>query len=239
MTSPFDKPRLRIPVKFVHGRWEYFYGGGIPVSEGSLGDLLVEQHAVVDPAFLRSLRRKAVHRVLPENTELRVALTIRGDLTEPLRKLLLRPMPAEMSDAYYSVVRPSETRLVSVTVGKPGADSARRLKSDQGGVWLHLEGARPKAVSVSSVELPSVVSNNPVDSLNHAFTCLSTAFEPWRKSHTGNVYDRVLYRESNGKWYPLETLRKAAEAVEEQALIHARWAEIVQRLLPDEGANAQ
>ncbi|MEO6138969.1 MAG: hypothetical protein ABIP11_09970 [Luteimonas sp.] len=232
MPSPFDKPRLRVPVKFVQGHWEYFYGGPVPVLEGCVADLVVEHHAITDPTFLRSLQRKAAHRVLRENTELRVALTIRSDLPEALHRLLMKVNSEDMGTAYYESVRPAETRLVSITVGKPSLVAARRLKSDEGGVWLHLEGARPKSVSVSSVQLPQGVVPHSVESLNHAFTCLSTAFEPWRKSHTGNVYTRVLYREENGKWYPLETLRRAAEATEEQTLVRERWAEIAQTLLP-------
>ncbi len=233
MANPFDKSRIRIPVQLVDGRWEFFYGGGVPVVEGTFGELLVEEHYITDPNFLRGLRRKAVHRVLPEGTELRVAVTIRTDLDETLQAHLKRPKREELGTAYYETVRSGETRLVSVIIGKPGIETARRLGSDEGGVWLHLEGARPKSVSTSSVHLPEVVRREPVDSLNHAFTCLSTVYEPWRKSHTGNIYTRVLYRERNGKWYPLETLRRAAEAAEEQTLIRERWAEIARNLLPD------
>ena len=235
MTSPFDKSRLRIPVRLVQGRWEYFYGGGVPVGEGTLADLLVEEHSLTDPRFLRSLKRKAVYRVLAEGTELRVALTIRSELPPALKSCLIRPEAGELAAAYFETVRPAETRLVSITVGKPSPEVARRYRSEEGGVWLHLEGSRPKGVGVSSVLLPQDVHSQPADSLNHAFTLLSTAFEPWRKSHTGNVYTRVLYQEGNGKWYPLEILRRAAEASEEQTLIRDRWAQIVQELLPDEG----
>lgn len=230
MTNPFEKPLLKIPVKFVEGNWEYFYGGAIPVIEGCIGDLVVAQHAVTEPRFVQSLRRKAIHRVLPEGTQLRVALTIRSKLPADLAKLLVKAQSEEMGAAYYEVVRAAETQFVPVTIGKPSVQAAKRLKSDEGGVWLHLEGALPKAVSVSSVELPAGVGISRVDSLNHAFTCLSTVFEPWRKSHTGNVYTRVLYQEGDGKWYPLEMLRRAAEAKEEQALIRERWAEIARHL---------
>lgn len=233
MTNPFDKPRLRIPVKYVQGQWEYFYGGGVPVKEGSIGDLIVEQHAITDPAFNRVLQRKAAHRVLDEDTQLRVAMTIRSTLSEELKKLLTPPDPKELGTAYYEVVRPAETRFVTVTIGKPSAETAKRLKSEEGGVWLHLEGARPRGASISSVQLPHPVEPREVDSLNHAFTCLSMAFEPWRKSHTGSVYTRVLYKEQNGRWYPLETLRRAAEAAEEQVLLRERWAEIARQLFPD------
>jgi hypothetical protein len=35
-------------------------------------------------------------------------------------------------------------------------------------------------------------------------------FEPWRKAHTGNIYERVFYEKSNGNWGPLHELRDRA-----------------------------
>jgi hypothetical protein len=233
MTSPFDTPKLRIPVKLVQGQWEYFYGGGVPVAEGTIGDLVVERAAVTDRDFLGALRRPSVHRVLNEGTNLMVALTIRTPLDQQLQAHLRELRPEERAAEYYESVRPAQTRFVQITIGAPTAAAFKRLgREDAGGVWLHFEGTQPKGVSVSSVQLPNVVQPGNVDSLNHAFSCLSTVFEPWRKSHTGNVYTRVLYQERNSKWYPLETLRRAAEAAEEQTLIRERWAEIAQALLP-------
>ena len=81
------------------------------------------------------------------------------------------------------------------------------------------------------MRVPQPVSVQPLESLNHAFTKLSELYEPWRQSHTGNVYTRVLFQETNGKWYPLEVLRKAATARDEHALIKAHWSRIEQQLL--------
>ena len=43
MTSPFLKSTIRIPVRLVDGRWEFFYGGGVPVRTGATGDLVIEK----------------------------------------------------------------------------------------------------------------------------------------------------------------------------------------------------
>ncbi|MBC8751519.1 MULTISPECIES: hypothetical protein [Paraburkholderia] len=81
-------------------------------------------------------------------------------------------------------------------------------------------------IVTSQILVPLIVSEEPLDSLNHAFTRLSEKFEPWRKSHTGNVYDRVLYQEKSGRWYPLNVLRDAAIAREEHEFIRAEWVRI-------------
>ena len=36
---------------------------------------------------------------------------------------------------------------------------------------------------------------------------MKVVFEPWRKSHTGNIYGRIFYKEKNSKWYPIDVLR--------------------------------
>ena len=90
----------------------------------------------------------------------------------------------------------------------------------------------PKAVGLQStrISLPEVVSDKPVNSLNHAFTKLSETYEPWRISHTGNVYQRFLYKEKDGRWYPLELLRNAALAKKEQEIAYQLWQDFMERM---------
>jgi hypothetical protein len=45
-------------------------------------------------------------------------------------------------------------------------------------------------------------------SANHLYTLISTHFEPHRKSHSGNVFNKVFYwSERAGNWLPLRNLR--------------------------------
>jgi hypothetical protein len=75
----------------------------------------------------------------------------------------------------------------------------------------------------TSIQLPKKISEKPVASLNHAYTKLSETYETWRISHTGNIYTRILYRESNGNWYPLDVLRNEALDKQEQEIAKALW----------------
>ena len=80
---------VRVPVKWVNGQWELLYGGGIPVKEGALAELRLDQSAIEDKQFLAAVSRKAKVKILDEGVELRVALTIRESLGEEKERVLL------------------------------------------------------------------------------------------------------------------------------------------------------
>jgi len=234
MRNIYDHDPIRIPVKLVDGQWEYFYGGHLPIKNGSIGDLLVDKVAVEDQKFLAQLKRASKHKILEVGTPLLVALTIKqpSNLTDELKKHL---QPADekgpkLGDAYYYTLRSDNTRFIKITISGPTERQKRSDPEEKGGVWIHLEGLQPKGVTTSTVQLPDNVSETIVESLNHAFTLLSEKYEPWRKSHTGNIYDRMLYQEKNGNWYPLNVLRNAAIAEDEHQLIRDQWAQISKTL---------
>ena len=93
MTGIDKKKSIRVPVKFVDGHWEYFYGGNIPAKNGAIGDLVLNEGAIDDKDFLKSLNRKSRHKILDEGTKLLVALTINAEpkLDEKLREHLQTP----------------------------------------------------------------------------------------------------------------------------------------------------
>jgi hypothetical protein len=55
-------------------------------------------------------------------------------------------------------------------------------------------------------------------------------FEPWRKAHTGSIYERVFYLERDQHWYPLKDLRDRALATAERTLIKDLWAAVADQL---------
>ncbi|WP_250473096.1 hypothetical protein [Caballeronia sp. GAFFF1] len=228
----FAKSTLRVPVKLVDGRWEFFYGGAVPAREGTVGELVIDRQAIADRKFLELLNRKTEHKILDAGTALRVALTVRPDiaLDEALKKHLLTSTSMNFSGEYLKTLRSNDTQFVEVTIGEPSPQQREKRPDDIGGIWLTVQGNQPKGIATSRVEVPDEVSDTPLDSVNHAFTRLSEKYEPWRKSHTGNIYDRVLYQEKNGRWYPLNVLRNAALARDEHELIRARWEEIAETL---------
>jgi hypothetical protein len=226
-----EKTPIRIPVKLVDGQWEFFYGGSLPVCDGAVGELILDKRSIEDKEFLARLNRKSEYKILESGTQLRVALTVRPfpEIPTNLKKQLITMNAHELGD--YTLQHASfDTQFAQITIGNPTTRQEKICPNETGGVWLQLQGTQPKSITTSSVIVPGEISREPLDSLNHAFTRLSEVCEPWRKSHTGNIYDRVLYQEKNGRWYSLSTLRDAAIATDEHQLIKEQWALIMQNM---------
>jgi hypothetical protein len=223
---PLSSKTIRVPVKLVDGRWELLYGGDVKVKDGAFGELHIDQIHFTDKKFLKALTTKRRVAILAAGTELRVAVTIRPDLDSKLRELLL---PRGATRHTHSSKLSVDTRFVAIHLGGP-TDAQRKNKVEQGGLFLLLEGMEPRAVESGMVTLPAAPDLEPVDSLNYAFTRLSEVFEPWRKAHTGSVYERVFYREQDNVWYPLKDLRERALATAERKLIAELWANVAEQL---------
>ena len=219
---PLSPKNIRIPVRLVDGYWELLYGGPVKVKDGSIGELHVSRDQIEDEVFLKSLTEKRLIRILDQGTELRVALSIREPLPEPLNKLLVQQDKMDWDrTAKISV----DSRFVIIHLGGPNDPQTRRGEKN-GGLWLTLEGMEPRGLESSEVILPEVLKLDPAISVNHAFTLLSEYFEPWRKAHTGSIYERVFYRETNSRWYRVGDLREKELAVAERAVIKVLWQEV-------------
>jgi len=84
----YKQKSLRVTVKYVDGKWEYFYGGLLPVKEGTIADLVLNEVAITDKDFLKKISQKSRHKILKEGVEILVALTIKPEpvLEEELKK---------------------------------------------------------------------------------------------------------------------------------------------------------
>ncbi len=151
--------------------------------------------------------RKYSHRVLPVGSTLLVALSIRPKpaLSTDLKKHLKLRTGYDLGNAFHTSKLSVDTQFIEVTVSDP--TTQKELKdAASGGVFLQFDGLRQTGILTSSIKLPIKDGDidKVADSLNYAFTCLSEKYEPWRKSHTGNIYDRIFYMETNNKWYPID-----------------------------------
>lgn len=226
--DPFWSEKTTVPVKRVGNRWEFFYGGDVPVKDGTMGELTISTSQISDPTFLQRVTQEATFKVLEEGTTLLVALSDRsqnGSLIDvddwP------EPVPLRM---------PLGTkRWVKIELGPPqknGGKLQTDLIPETGGLWLKVIGLERCELISSTISLPDVVPmpdgfrDHSVKSLNHAFTLLSQTYEKHRISNTGNVYDRVFYQDKDGCWYPLDDLRAGVRAEKERQLLNETWAQI-------------
>lgn len=223
---PLSSKVIRVPVKLVDGQWELLYGGPVKVCEGAIGELHLDKSSFDDTKFLKALTAKRCVPILRAGIQLQVALSVKPGLPQPLRTCLLQ---GDASTHASTDRLGMDTQFVSVWLSGPTERQKRRGETE-GGLKLWLEGMEPRSIESGTVELPKVTALPAVDSLNHAFTKLSELFEPWRKAHTGSIYERVFYLESNGRWYPLKDLRDRALAAAERGLIKELWERVAAEL---------
>ena len=187
MATKLDKEAktIRVPVKVVGGRLTYFYGGDLPkLKEGIVGDLVI-------PAFgveAKEVRQKllAVRNVplLPASTVLLVRIS-----DQSIPKILKSHICREMLDGA------KDTPCVDIVLQEPLAM-----------LW---RGSKPGSLRPASCEIPAL-RRLQAGSVNQAYRFVSEAFEPHRRSHSGNVFQEVFVQRGHA-WHPLNELRSRTE----------------------------
>lgn len=224
---------LTIRMKFISGNWEMLGGGQIPVKDGAEAELRVPVSQIEDRDFTERMTVKGIIPILPKGASLRVVVStkdLRG-ISEGNKKHIT-PLRAAAPEFFMVKERfryGAEASFLTVQIGEP---TNRQLSLDElseGGLWLVFEGAQPVEIKSSKIILPEGVADEEAISLNHAFTMLSEVYEPWRKSHTGNIYDQFFYQEEDGKWFPLSLLRDARVAKQEQKIAFGLWKRFLAR----------
>ena len=216
--------KLTVPVKRVGERWEFFYGGDVPVREGTLGELTLSADQITDENFRQRVTQELTVKILDEGTVLLVALS---DRDSNGRRVGTWP------DSYPPNVPPGTTRFERIWLGPVKKKPDEELldpEFERGGLWLKLKGLERCELQGSTVQMPTGFQPTAAISLNHAFTMLSKAYEKHRISNTGNVYSRVFYQDRNKHWYPLDDLRTGVQAEGERQLLNELWAQVEKTL---------
>ena len=228
MSSNYFDPdwtaKVTVPVKRVGERWEFFYGGDVPVREGTLGELTLSANQISDERFRQRVSQELVVKILEESAPLPVALS---DRSRGEAHISTWPDIDQLS------VPAGTTRVERITLGpckpksvQPELDGVR----ETGGLWLKLKGLERSELAGSTVIMPQGFDPAAASSLNHALTLLSQVYETHRISNTGNVYTRVFYQEKNDRWYPLNDLRTGVQAEGERLLLSNLWCQVEQSL---------
>lgn len=224
MSKRFDSnwtAKVTVPVKRVGASWEFFYGGDVPVKQGTLGELTIDANAITDEGFQQRVSKETTINILPEGTRLLVAL---NDKTEAALDKKT-PWP----QIYPQFAPLGVTRFEAVTIG-PSRLPLKLQKPPapivEGGLRLRLKGLGKTELVCSTIFMPTGFKPSTANSPNHAYSLLSTVYETHRTSNTGNAYERFFYQESDGYWYPLDELRQGVQASTERTLISDAWAEL-------------
>lgn len=182
---------VKIPVRIVNGKVNYYYGGELPsIKSGAIGDLVIKEYDVEDNNFLLVSQYEERIEILKQNTILMFAVNINS-----------------IPEKLWSHVNQLETRdhknylFVKAKLLTP--------------LELLIRGS--KKFNLLEADCYITCLEKEASSLNNALTIISQEFEPERKSHTGNVFDKCYYQ--NGQqWNPLEDLRLRVEDSFEERL---------------------
>ena len=224
--DPLWTEKTTVPVKRVGDRWEFLYGGDVPVKDGTIGELTFSTNQILDTEFLQRVTSELTVKVLEEGTSLLVALS---DRSQNGSHIGVWPTPIPLN------VPPGTSRWAHVKLGPPQKKHGilqAELTPETGGLWLKVKGIERCELTSSTILLPDgfpmsvEFADRSVKSLNHALTLLSQTYETHRISNTGNVYTRVFYRDKDECWYPLDDIRCGVQANRERQLQYETWAQI-------------
>ncbi len=235
MKAPKASSALRIPVRFVNGLMECEFGGTVPLREGTKVELIVDAVDISEEGFLEAMTQPGRHLALPQGSKLRVGLNVKNlkDFTQVetalLTELVVGPKgPFVLANRYAG--SSYFTKFIEVEISVPTEKQIQLYPSKVGGLWLLTKGRKATGLSSTTINLPPEVSEKPATSLNHALTILSERFEPWRISHTGNIYEQVFYQEKNGRWYALDYLRNEKLERIEMQIADKLWSDFLARM---------
>lgn len=215
---------VKIDVKFVDGHWEYIGGGVVPVKNGTIGELRIDKNNISEHLFLNEITRKHKVKIFDEGASLIIALKPDSNLSAELQQCL---KPLDSVRHSHTAKISGSSRFIEVFIG-PSKNRQFTLCDEEGGLWLDLEGVSPKGITSSQIVLPNIEGlKKTANSLNHAYTMLSEIYEHSRISHTGNIYEHVLYPESDGIYYPLKDLRNREMAKAERKIINNLWLGVI------------
>lgn len=221
--DPLWTAKVSVPVKRVGERWEFFYGGDVPVKEGTLGELTMNADQISDDGFRQRVTAEACFQVLEEGTTLLLALSDR---------LRCAPYADFGAQRFPQGIPPGTSCWERVRLGPPRKSKVKfqaaqqELIPETGGLWLKLKGLEKCELASSTIHMPEKFTPTEALSLNHALTLLSKQYETHRISNTGNVYTRVYYQDKDECWYPLDDLRRGVQAKAERKLLTQLWAEV-------------
>jgi len=191
--DPMRKTVL-IPIRIKDGEINFFYGGKLPkLKEGTIGDLVVPSFFVIDKRKLALLERVDTKVFLKKSTSLMVQIN-------PLNE------DAKEGGIEWLQIIENYTKRPFVEVV---------LKED---LEIELRGTKKGELENCPCSIPSLPKTQP-ESINHAYTLISQHYETHRRSHSGNVFDKVFFRNEKNLLKPLKNLRKKFEIEYEQELI--------------------
>ncbi len=204
---------IRFPVSYDGQNWKLLNGSNIPVKKGTYGELILSSSVINSQTLVNAINCEKRIKIFDEGDKLLVGLLLKDDNDKIHNKYLKNIGKANISVNYKGS---HSSSFFEIEIGSPN-QSQTHQGHKEGGLWFIMKGFHVTGIDVSSIIIPNFPEKIP-QSLNHAFTILSEIYEPWRISHTGNIYDKILYKSDKGIWYPLSEFRNKIETDEKMII---------------------
>lgn len=197
--NPFsESPKsVVIPLIYSEGSWKPFYGGDMPeFRDGSYADLTVSALAFSKPDEIGRFQLERTVEILPAGTRLWAKMSS-YHYVGPLKRGLPTGFRSDLKHGLETAY------LVGFDLLEP--------------LCLQFHGTKEAELNSSRCGLDGVEGDEPILSVNHAYTRLSERFEPRRRSHSGNVFTKVFF--AHGRFLlPLKVLREHHKVAIEREL---------------------
>lgn len=174
----FEK-KVRIPIRIKGGRVIQINGDALPkIREDTVGELILNPYSIEDSKVRESFQVERIFELLPVDSSVFLGMSPGVVPPDRARRLIA---PLEIIGGFLL----AEVKLKEVL----------RMKT---------RGTKSPILEPCSCYIP--VLDQEAQSLNHAFTLISTEFETKRISHSGNVFQRGFVKKED-KWLSLDNLR--------------------------------
>lgn len=190
--------QVTIPARVgPDGTLHFYYGGPMPrLKPGAIVDVVADEYALESSLHLGLLKQGETCEMFPAGTSLLVCI---GDFKPygnveglPVDSMLPVPMELRASEKVGSLVLAVELIL-------------------QNPLLLGVHAGKPETLRPCHCSIPAL--GRMATSVNQAYTLISEEYEPWRMSHTGNVFEKVYFLHGEtSKWLPLKDRRWALNA---------------------------
>lgn len=194
--QPHPDRRVVIPLRVESGRLVPFYGGEMPrLREGTIVEMVTQVSAFEDLVEAERFELDEIVEILPADSQLFAIMSLHLESVQggALPRVDVKPIPPPGGECY----------LIPFHTTEP--------------IRLHLRGTKPAELLPCKCAVAIKIHEQP-KSINEAYSRLSEHYEPWRRSHTGNVFDQVYFTRDGMEAYPLRVLRDEAEATAETKL---------------------
>lgn len=175
--KPHIPHRVVIPLLWQNGQWQCEIGPMPEIKPGTKAELYLHSTAFKDEREIQQFSHAESVALLPKGFVLLACMTLKKE---------------HPKEAY----RFPNDKIPLPGIGYPHFFIPFSLEE---ALLIRLRGTKKAQLEPCKCRIPALDDLAEVDSVNQAYTRISEKYEPWRKSHTGDVFQKVYLAELQNK----------------------------------------